>query len=97
MHPRGRRAFAKPPRHRDRLPDRPPSAPDDDHLGQRPGILLMFGAEGAQTRDESIRVAAPVRMMRPDEVPAAVPPFSSLSIVHQRNRGHLLRARQERE
>jgi hypothetical protein len=36
-------------------------------------------------------------MMRPDEVPAAVPPLSSLSIVHQRNRGHLLRARKERE
>ena len=97
MHARGPRAVAEPPRHGDCLPDRPPSAPDDDHLGQRPGILLMFGAEGAQTRDESIRVAAPVRMVRPDEVPAAAPALSSLSFVHQRNRGHLLRARQERE
>jgi hypothetical protein len=97
MHARGPRAVAEPPRRGDRLPDRPPSAPDDNDLRQRPGVLLRFGVEGAQSGDESIQVAAPVRMVRPDEVPAAAPALSSLSFVHQRNRGHLLRDRQERE
>jgi len=38
---------------------------------------LVVRAEGAQARDEHVRVAAPVRMMRPDEIPAA-----PLSLVH---------------
>jgi hypothetical protein len=37
----------------------------------------MLGAEEAQARDETVRITAPVRMMRPDEIPASAP-----SLIH---------------
>jgi hypothetical protein len=35
----------------------------------------LFSTEGAQARNESVCIPAPVGMVRPDELPAAVPGF----------------------
>jgi hypothetical protein len=38
---------------------------------------VLIHAKGTQARDENVRITAPVRMMRPDEIPAA-----ALSLTH---------------
>jgi hypothetical protein len=80
---------AEPPRCRDRHPDQPRVPPNDDHPGQRPGVLALPGIEGAQARDEEIRIPAQVRVMHPDEFPAAAPDFASLAFVYLWDDGHL--------
>jgi hypothetical protein len=75
-HPRGLAVRAKPLDHRVCHPDEPRPVRHYDHPGQRP-IQLSICVERAQPRGEELRIAAPVRMMRPDELPAA-----PLSIFH---------------
>ena len=75
-HPRGLAVGAKPLEHRVCQPDEPRPVRHNDHRGQRP-IQLSICVERAQPRGEELRIAAPVRMMRPDELPAA-----PLSIFH---------------
>ena len=69
--------MAKPPGRCDHHPGQPRPAPHDHHPGPWLPAALMLGAEGAQARDETVRITAPVRMMRPDEIPAAAP-----SLIH---------------
>jgi hypothetical protein len=61
----------KPPHYRGRLADEPRPPPDDDHLWQRPIALLTLCVEGTQARDESAWIAAAVRVVLPNERPAA--------------------------
>ncbi len=62
--------MAKTPGRRDHQPGRPARAPDNHHAGRRsPGRLLSV--EGAHARNERTCIPAPVRMVRPDELPAA--------------------------
>ena len=68
--------MAKTPGRREHQPDRPARAPDNHHAGRRPHGRLL-SVEGAHTRNERTRIPAPVRMMRPDELPAA-----TLSFLH---------------
>ena len=42
----------------------------------------MPGTERAKARGENLRIPAPVRMMRPDELPAAAPELVSLDVSH---------------
>jgi hypothetical protein len=50
---------------------------------------LAARIERLQARDESIGVAAPVRMMRPDEIPAAALNLVNLVLFHRRPGGEL--------
>jgi len=59
------------PPYRGRLADEPGSPPDDDHLWQRPTALLALCVEGTQARDECACIAAAVRVVLPNERPAA--------------------------
>lgn len=70
-------------------PDQPGAALDDDHLRQLSGIGLRSGIEGAQTCGEEVRFPSPVRVMRPDELPAAAPDFAGLGFVHPQAGGRL--------
>lgn len=70
-------------------PDQPGAALDDDHLRQLSGIGLPSGIEGAQTCGEEVRIPSPVRVMRPDELPAAAPDFAGLGFVHPQAGGRL--------
>lgn len=70
-------------------PDQPETPLDDDHLRQLSGIGLPSGIEGAQTRGEEVRVPSPVRVVRPDELPAAAPDFAGLGFVHLQAGGRL--------
>ena len=74
------RTVAEPPRCRARQLDQPRAPLDDDDLGQWSGVLLSSDIEGAQARNEEIRIPSPVWMMRSDEIPAAAPDFASLSV-----------------
>jgi hypothetical protein len=69
--------MAKPPGRCDHHPGQPRPAPHDNHPGPWLPAALMLRAEEAQARDETVRITAPVRMMRPDEIPAAAP-----SLIH---------------
>ena len=69
--------MAKPPGRCDHHPDQPRPAPHDHHPGPWLPAALMLRAEEAQARGETVRITAPVRMMRPDEIPAAAP-----SLIH---------------
>ena len=69
--------MAKPPGRRDHHPGHPHPVLHDHHPGPRLPAALMLGAEGAQALGEHVRITAPVRMMRPDEIPAAAP-----SLIH---------------
>ena len=74
--------MANPPVCHDNQPDQPRAALNNHHLGQLPGARLPSGIEGPQTRGKEVRIPAPVRMIRPDESPAAAPEFASLGFVH---------------
>jgi hypothetical protein len=79
MHAREFPAMAKPPGRCDYHPGQPRPAPHDHHPG--PWLsAFMLRAEGAQARHETVRITAPVRMMRPDEIPAAAPGLIHLPI-----------------
>jgi len=69
--------MSKPPGRRDHHPGQPRPAPHYHHPGPRLAAALMLRAEQAQARDETVRITASVRMMRPDEIPAA-----PLSLIH---------------
>ena len=69
--------MAKPPGYRDHHPGWPRPAPHNHHPGLRLRAALLIHAKGTQARDENVRITAAVRMMRPDEIPAA-----ALSITH---------------
>ena len=69
--------MAKPPGHRDHHPGWPRPAPHNHHPGPRLRAAVLIHAKGTQARDENVRITAAVRMMRPDEIPAA-----ALSITH---------------
>jgi hypothetical protein len=60
----------KTPGRRDNHPGRPVRAPDNHHAGRRPRERLL-SVEGAHARNERTCIPAPVRMARPDELPAA--------------------------
>jgi C-terminal domain found in long catalases len=68
-------------------PDQPGPALDDDHLRQLSGGGLPSVIEGAQTCGEEVRIPSPVRVMRPDELPAA--DFAGLGFVHLEAGGRL--------
>jgi hypothetical protein len=70
-------------------PDQPGAALNDDDLRQLSGIGLPSGIEGAQTCGEEVRIPSPVRVMRPDELPAAAPDFAGLGFVHPQAGGRL--------
>lgn len=89
--------MANPPTCHDNQPDPPRTTLDNHHFGQLPGLRLPSGTEGPQTRGKEIRIPAPVRMIRPDESPAAAPEFASLGFVHLQNGAHLRPLGRERE
>jgi hypothetical protein len=89
MNAGGPAAVADAPGRRDNQPDRPRAAPDNPHPGQLSGELLRPGIEGAQANGEHIRIPAPVRMMRSDEITAAAPDFASLGFIHRQSGGYL--------
>ena len=61
----------------------------NDHSGQRlRPIRLSICVERAQPRGEDLRIAAPVRMMRPDELPAAPLSIFHLYVHPRRQRRH---------
>jgi hypothetical protein len=60
----------KTPGRRDNHPGRPVRAPDNHHAGRRPRERLL-SVEDAHARNERTCIPAPVRMVRPDELPAA--------------------------
>ena len=70
-------------------PDQPGAALNDDDLRQLSGIGLPSGIEGAQTCGEEVRIPSPVRVMSPDELPAAAPDFAGLGFVHPQAGGRL--------
>jgi hypothetical protein len=72
--------MTKPPHYRGRLADEPRPPPDEDHLRQRPAALLTRCVEGTQACDECTWIAAAVRVMLPDERPAAL--FVRLVLFH---------------
>jgi hypothetical protein len=72
----------QPPRHPSCLPDQPRPPPDYDHSRQGPGVRLVPGIERAQAGNEDLGIAAPVRMIRPDELPAAAPDLVSVNVSH---------------
>jgi hypothetical protein len=77
-HPRGLAVRAKPLDHRGHHPGEPRAVRHNNHSGQRlQPIRLSICVERAQPRSEDFRIATPVRMMLPDELPAA-----PLSIFH---------------
>jgi hypothetical protein len=63
--------MTKPPHYSGRLADEPRPPPDEDHLWQQPAALLTRCLDGTQARDECAWIAAVVRVMLPDERPAA--------------------------
>ena len=63
--------MTKPPRYGGRLAGEPRPPPDEGHLRQRPAALLTRCVEGMQARDECAWIAAAVRVVLPDERPAA--------------------------
>jgi hypothetical protein len=68
-----------------RLADEPGPPPDGHHLWQRPTALLTLCVEGAQARDECAWIAAAVRVVMPNERPAAS--FVRLVLFHARDHG----------
>ena len=69
--------MAKTPGRRDHQPGRPRPAPYHHHAGPWLPAALMLRVEDAHARDEAYRIPAPVRMICPDEIPAATP-----SLIH---------------
>jgi hypothetical protein len=55
----------------------------DEHGRQRLTVGLEVRPEGLQARDKNSRIAAPVRMMGPDEIPAATPSLVNLVFFHR--------------
>lgn len=80
---RGFAVMAEPPGRRDSQPGRPPPTSDHQHGRQRLTVGLVLGVEGPQARDEGIWITAPVRMMGPDELPAATPCLVNLVFFHR--------------
>ncbi len=70
-HARGHGAVAKPPQGRARLAYEPRPPTDDDHRGQRLVAALSIGVERPQARDKRLGIATAVRVVLPDERPAA--------------------------
>jgi len=62
--------MAQTPGRRDHQPGRPIWAPGHHHAGRRPPGRPL-SVEGAHARNERTCIPAPVRMMRPDKLPAA--------------------------
>ena len=62
--------MAKTPDCRDNQPGRPVRAPDHHDAGRRLRERLLR-VEDAHARNERTQIPAPVRMVRPDELPAA--------------------------
>ena len=81
-HPRRPGTVTQPPRQGGRLPQQPRALPDDDHLRPGPRVRFVLGTERAQASDEFPRVAAQVRVMRADEVPAPTPGLLGLAVSH---------------
>ena len=86
-HPWDLAVRAEPLDHRVCHPDEPRPVRHNDHSGQRP-IQLSICVERAQPRGEDLRIAAPVRMMRPDELPAAPLSIFHLHVHPRRERRH---------
>ena len=63
--------MTKPPHYSGRLAGEPRAPPDEDHLWQRLAALLTRCVEGTQACDECAWIAAAVRVVLPDERPAA--------------------------
>ena len=64
--------------------------------GSGPGSGSASETEGAQPRKKA-RIPAPVRVVRPDEIPAAAPDFAGLGFVHSAGWRPLLPIGRERE